>query len=131
MSRLAMKFRRSDYPKQDPFVWSPGRAAAAQRRVNKELYKNALTPELAQFTSVEQRRQFIETHHDEGRWQHMRDHQAQSWRKGRRMLREASPELRDIVLRKWNDEKFPLNGASLCSVITMYARELAKQTPQP
>jgi hypothetical protein len=120
-----MKFERSVYPKLDPFYWSKGRAVAAKRRVNKELEKNALTPELARFTSVEQRRAFLEEHHDDHRWQHLRDNQAAAWRKGRRMLREAHPDVRAIVLERWNRDAYPLTGAMLCAAIQMHSRNFS------
>lgn len=94
---------------------TPQRLAAARRAIEKDRENNALTPELVKpYNSDPETR--IER--SDNRYlfvaRALRKHDADCWRKGRRMLHELSPEMREICLHLWNREAYPLTGTYFC-----------------
>lgn len=76
-------------PAREKRAWTPKRIAAAKRSVKRELDQVPLFPELARFSTVEERQAFIQAGEDA--WaEDMRAHHAKAIREARAKMRQLS-----------------------------------------
>lgn len=111
-----MKIRFERALRAEPRGATPQRLAAARRAIEKDRENNALTPELVKpynsdpetrIENADNRYLFVA--------RALRAHNAKCWRKGRRMLLQLTPEMREICLQLWNREAYPLTGTYFCT----------------
>lgn len=106
-------------PKPEKRPPTERRIAAAERFLAKERDKFALFADQLDQLDQPTAEQRIEAH-EEGYFEHqiyMRKHQADMWRKCRRLLEQLAPEHAASVNRIWRGRRYPLNPAYLAGLV--------------
>lgn len=109
-----MRFAR--YPLRGPRQWTPRRSAAAARAVRRERGAVPLFPELARYSTTEDRIAEVNADHDT-LVTRMRAFRAGQWRRARRLLAEMPATRRLGFLRLWNARIYPADPTYLLSLI--------------
>lgn len=108
-----MKFQR--YPRPVYGNYSPQKIAAAARSVKKEQERFALFPELVKFASPLDRITSKEADKKQY-FDRLRNHQANTWRQARSIIRQLNAFSRSGLLRFWNTSGYPKDAHYLLSM---------------
>lgn len=92
--------------KETSYEVTPRKLAAARRAIERDRERCGLFPEMMQFTAVDDRVDAI-TRHRQLWVADQRQHQADGWRKARRLLRDLPPITQAGVRRYWAKGVFP------------------------
>jgi len=111
-----MKFQRHIKARDDREI-TPRRLACAERRLQKQREEVALFPELGPQESAQERCERI-SRENTAHWQRIRDHEAASWRKGRKAFRALPPEMKaQVEQRYWGNKFMPKTAVYLLEVL--------------
>lgn len=102
--------------RETSYQMTPRKVAAARKAIEQDRERCGLFPEMMQFTTVEDRVDAIARHRS--LWvADMRQHQADNWRRARRLLRELPPGTRTGIRRYWAQSIMPGDPVYLLGLI--------------
>jgi len=114
-----MRFKRFPFH-PSPMVRTARKIKNAARAVRRELDSVALFPELARYSSVEERLNQIDATSIRY-WQRMRDADAETWRKFRRRFASLRQEDQERFLEYWNAHvMFPGEACYASDTLTIF-----------
>lgn len=101
-----------------PRVWSSRRLAAASRAIQRQFDAVPLFPDLVTDKTLQERISRIDAR-DDVSTKKLRQWQADTWRKARRILRALPEPQRAEFIQYWNAIKCPATGADMIAFLTL------------